>query len=66
MIYLYITRPFGKNENLEVILQSGYCNAYQGANRYYLNNFYATTQARVQRKEFLLRGYTTSEDGAIV
>jgi hypothetical protein len=35
-------RPFG-NENLEVILQSkfGFGNAvYQGANRYYLNNFF--------------------------
>jgi hypothetical protein len=53
-----------KNENLEVILNLVTGNAvYQGANRYYLNNFYATTQARVQRKEFLLRGYTTSEDG---
>jgi outer membrane cobalamin receptor len=59
-------RPFG-NENLEVILQSkfGYGNAvYQGANRYYLNNFFMQQhKLEFKGKNFFLRGYTTSEDG---
>lgn len=59
-------RPFG-NENLEVILQSkfGFGNAvYQGANRYYLNNFFMQQhKLEFKGKNFFLRGYTTSEDG---
>jgi outer membrane cobalamin receptor len=59
-------RPFG-NENLEVIVQSkfGYGNAvYQGANRYYLNNFFMQQhKLEFKGKNFFLRGYTTSEDG---
>lgn len=59
-------RPFG-NENLEVIWQSkfGFGNAvYQGANRYYLNNF-SMQQHKLEfkGKNFFLRGYTTTEDG---
>jgi outer membrane receptor protein involved in Fe transport len=59
-------RPFG-NENLEVIWQSkfGYGNAvYQGANRYYLNNFFMQQhKLELKGKNFFLRGYTTTEDG---
>ncbi|MBC5840668.1 TonB-dependent receptor [Flavobacterium sp. F-380] len=59
-------RPFG-NENLEVIVQSkfGYGNAvYQGANRYYLNNFFMQQhKLEFKGKNFFLRGYTTTEDG---
>ena len=59
-------RPFG-NENLEVIVQSkfGFGNAvYQGANRYYLNNFFIQQhKLEFKGKNFFLRGYTTSEDG---
>lgn len=59
-------RPFG-NENLEVIWQSkfGYGNAvYQGANRYYLNNFFMQQhKLEFKGKNFFLRGYTTTEDG---
>lgn len=59
-------RPLG-NEKLEVIWQSkfGYGNAvYQGANRYYLNNFFMQQhKLEVQGKNFFVRGYTTSEDG---
>ena len=59
-------RPFG-NENLEVIVQSkfGFGNAvYQGANRYYLNNFFMQQhKLEFKGKNFFLRGYTTSEDG---
>ena len=59
-------RPFG-NENLEVIWQSkfGFGNAvYQGANRYYLNNFFMQ-QHKLEfiGKNFFVRGYTTTEDG---
>ena len=59
-------RPFG-DERLEIIWQSkfGFGNAvYQGANRYYLNNF-AMQQHKIEFKgrNFFLRGYTTSEDG---
>jgi outer membrane cobalamin receptor len=59
-------RPFG-NEKLEVIWQSkfGFGNAvYQGANRYYLNNF-SMQQHKLEfkGKNFFLRGYTTTEDG---
>lgn len=59
-------RPLG-DERLEVIWQSkfGYGNAvYQGANRYYLNNFFMQQhKLEVKGKNFFLRGYTTSEDG---
>jgi len=59
-------RPFG-NENLEVIWQSkfGFGNAvYQGANRYYLNNFFMQQhKLEVKGKNFFVRGYTTTEDG---
>ncbi len=59
-------RPFG-NENLEIILQSkfGFGNAvYQGANRYYLNNFFMQQhKLEFKGKNFFVRGYTTTEDG---
>ncbi|MBC5837418.1 TonB-dependent receptor domain-containing protein [Flavobacterium muglaense] len=59
-------RPFG-DENLEVIWQSkfGYGNAvYQGANRYYLNNFFMQQhKLEIKGKNFFVRGYTTTEDG---
>ena len=59
-------RPLG-NENLEVILQSkfGFGNAvYQGANRYYLNNFSMQQhKLEIKGKNFFIRGYTTTEDG---
>jgi outer membrane receptor protein involved in Fe transport len=59
-------RPFG-NENIEVIWQSkfGFGNAvYQGANRYYLNDFFMQQhKLEVKGKNFFIRGYTTSEDG---
>jgi hypothetical protein len=59
-------RPFG-NEKLEVIWQSkfGFGNAvYQGANRYYLNNFFMQQhKLEFKGKNFFLRGYTTTEDG---
>ncbi|MCX8482114.1 MAG: TonB-dependent receptor [Crocinitomicaceae bacterium] len=59
-------RPFG-NEKLEVIWQSkfGYGNAvYQGANRYYLNNFFMQQhKLEFKGKNFFVRGYTTTEDG---
>jgi outer membrane receptor protein involved in Fe transport len=59
-------RPFG-NENLEVIWQSkfGFGNTvYQGANRYYLNNFFMQ-QHKIEftGKNFFVRGYFTTEDG---
>jgi outer membrane receptor protein involved in Fe transport len=59
-------RPFG-NENLEVIWQSkfGFGNAvYQGANRYYLNDFFMQQhKIEFKGKNFFVRGYTTTEDG---
>lgn len=59
-------RPLG-DENLEVIWQSkfGYGNAvYQGANRYYLNNFFMQQhKLEIKGKNFFVRGYTTAEDG---
>lgn len=59
-------RPFG-NENLEVIWQSkfGWGNAvYQGANRYYLNDFFMQQhKLEIKGKNFFVRGYTTNEDG---
>ena len=59
-------RPLG-NDNLEVIWQSkfGFGNAvYQGANRYYLNNFFMQQhKLEIKGKNFFVRGYTTTEDG---
>lgn len=59
-------RPLG-DESLEMIWQSkfGYGNAvYQGANRYYLNNFFMQQhKLELKGKNFFLRGYTTTEDG---
>ncbi len=59
-------RPLG-DERLEVIWQSkfGRGNAvYQGANRYYLNNFYMSQhKLEIKGKNFFVRGYTTTEDG---
>jgi outer membrane receptor protein involved in Fe transport len=59
-------RPLG-DERLEVIWQSkfGKGNAvYQGANRYYLNNFFMQQhKLELKGKNFFLRGYTTTEDG---
>lgn len=59
-------RPFG-DENFEIIWLSkfGFGNAvYQGANRYYLNNFFMQQhKLEFKGKNFYLRGYTTSEDG---
>ncbi|TDE46506.1 TonB-dependent receptor [Flavobacterium rhamnosiphilum] len=59
-------RPFG-DEKLEIIWQSkfGFGNAvYQGANRYYLNNFFMQQhKIEFKGKNFFLRGYTTTEDG---
>ena len=59
-------RPFG-DEKLEVIWQSkfGFGNAvYQGANRYYLNNFFMQQhKLEFKGKNFFVRGYTTTEDG---
>lgn len=59
-------RPFG-NEKLEVIWLSkfGLGNAvYQGANRYYLNDFFMQQhKLEIKGKNFFVRGYTTTEDG---
>ncbi|WP_300978759.1 TonB-dependent receptor [Flavobacterium sp.] len=59
-------RPFG-DEKLEVIWQSkfGFGNTvYQGANRYYLNNFFMQQhKIEFKGKNFFVRGYTTTEDG---
>ena len=59
-------RPFG-NEKLEVIWLSkfGLGNAiYQGANRYYLNDFFMQQhKLEFKGKNFFVRGYTTTEDG---
>ena len=59
-------RPLG-NEKLELIWQSkfGFGNAvYQGANRYYLNDFFMQQhKLEVKGKNFFVRGYTTTEDG---
>ncbi|WP_396169751.1 TonB-dependent receptor domain-containing protein [Flavobacterium sp.] len=64
--YSFYLRPLG-DERLEVIWQSkfGFGNAvYQGANRYYLNNFYMSQhKLEVKGKNFFVRGYTTTEDG---
>ncbi|OHT46674.1 TonB-dependent receptor domain-containing protein [Flavobacterium tructae] len=59
-------RPFG-DERLEIIWQSkfGFGNAvYQGANRYYLNDFFMQQhKIEFKGKNFFVRGYTTTEDG---
>ena len=66
MDFSFHFRPLG-DERLEVIWQSkfGYGNAvYQGANRYYLNNFFMQQhKLELKGKNFFLRGYTTTEDG---
>jgi outer membrane receptor protein involved in Fe transport len=53
--------------DFEIIWQSkfGYGNAvYQGANRYYLNNFFMQQhKLEIKGKNFFVRGYTTTEDG---
>ena len=58
-------KPFAND--VEVIWQSkfGYGNAvYQGANRYYLNNFFMQQhKLEVKGKNFFVRAYTTGEDG---
>jgi outer membrane cobalamin receptor len=58
-------KPFAND--VEVILQSkfGYGNAvYQGANRYYLNDFFMQQhKLEIKGKNFFVRGYTTNEDG---
>jgi outer membrane receptor protein involved in Fe transport len=58
-------KPFAND--LEVIWQSkfGWGNAvYQGANRYYLNNFFMQQhKLEIKGKNFFVRGYTTTEDG---
>ncbi|UQD55712.1 TonB-dependent receptor [Flavobacterium sp. K5-23] len=58
-------KPFAND--VEVIWQSkfGYGNAvYQGANRYYLNNFFMQQhKLEIKGKNFFVRGYTTTEDG---
>lgn len=64
--FSFHVRPFG-DERLEIIWQSkfGFGNAvYQGANRYYLNDF-AMQQHKLELKgkNFFVRGYTTTEDG---
>lgn len=64
--FSFHVRPFG-DEKLEIIWQSkfGMGNAvYQGANRYYLNNFNMQQhKIEFKGKNFFVRGYTTSEDG---
>ncbi|TAF73518.1 MAG: TonB-dependent receptor [Flavobacterium sp.] len=59
-------RPFA-DERLEVVWQSkfGFGNTiYQGANRYYLNNFFMQQhKIEFKGKNFFVRGYTTTEDG---
>jgi outer membrane receptor protein involved in Fe transport len=58
-------KPFAND--LEVIWQSkfGWGNAvYQGANRYYLNDFFMQQhKLEIKGKNFFVRGYTTTEDG---
>lgn len=59
-------RPLG-DERLEVIWQSkfGFGNTvYQGANRYYLNDFFMQQhKLEFKGKNFFVRGYLTTEDG---
>ena len=58
-------KPF--ENDFEIIWQSkfGYGNAvYQGANRYYLNNFFMQQhKLEIKGKNFFVRGYTNNEDG---
>ena len=58
-------KPFAND--FEIIWQSkfGFGNAiYQGANRYYLNNFFMQQhKIEFKGKNFFVRGYTTNEDG---
>ncbi|MBC7641985.1 MAG: TonB-dependent receptor [Flavobacterium sp.] len=59
-------KPFG-DDRLEIIWQSkfGFGNTvYQGASRYYLNNFFMQQhKLEFKGKNFFVRGYTTTEDG---
>lgn len=68
--YSFHVRPWANTENLkdlEIIFQSkfGFGNTvYQGANRYYLNNFFMQQhRLEFKGKNFFLRGYYTTEDG---
>ncbi|MFC6877646.1 TonB-dependent receptor [Flavobacterium myungsuense] len=58
-------RPWAND--FEIILQSKFGTGntvYQGANRYYLNNFFMQQhKLEVKGKNFFVRGYTTTEDG---
>ena len=58
-------KPFAND--FEIIWQSkfGFGNTvYQGANRYYLNNFFMEQhKLEIKGKNFFVRGYTTTEDG---
>ena len=58
-------KPF--KSDFEIILQSkfGFGNTvYQGASRYYLNNFFMQQhKVEFKGKNFFVRGYTTTEDG---
>ncbi|MBS7787799.1 TonB-dependent receptor [Flavobacterium sp. CYK-55] len=58
-------KPFAND--FEIIWQSkfGFGNAvYQGASRYYLNNFFMQQhKLEFKGKNFFVRGYTTTEDG---
>ncbi|WP_200799170.1 TonB-dependent receptor [Tenacibaculum agarivorans] len=58
-------RPWG-NDRLEVIWNSKYGRGntiYQGANRYYINNFFMEQhKLEFRGKYFFVRGYLTSED----
>ena len=58
-------KPFAND--FEIILQSKFgfgSTVYQGANRYYLNDFFMQQHKMEFRgKNFFVRGYTTTEDG---
>ncbi len=63
--FSFHVKPFAND--FEIIWQSkfGFGNAvYQGANRYYLNNFFMQQhKLEFKGKNFFVRGYTTTEDG---
>jgi outer membrane receptor protein involved in Fe transport len=58
-------KPFANDT--EIIWQSKFGTGntvYQGANRYYLNNFFMQQhKLEIKGKNFFVRGYTTTEDG---
>jgi outer membrane receptor protein involved in Fe transport len=58
-------RPFGNDFEISWLSKIGYGNAiYQGANRYYLNNFMMQQhKLEFKGKNFFVRGYFTTEDG---